>query len=267
MPLKACFLRKMTMAEIIAIKSKISYITEQETQITKDYYRKAFEVWWKYYNLWQLSLLQSVRDKQIFLFYKVCQGVLQIATSITITNRRPGITKCDGLIKIKITTGRIKCDDYHKLRHYTTVHPADENRAEKLRRWIKWIAHSFSASSLAQFSQPKKNLNLPTSKRERNKRLHGYVVKKIDSTDEMSCSQACLRHSWCTSSNFKESSGNCELNKHEFSTTDDDTKLTDNPGTTFSIFLKVRKVLNFHCLDNKGVRVQTSLIQSACKKK
>ena len=102
-------------------------------------------------------------------------------------------------------------------------------------------------------------------KTQENKRLHGYVVKKIDSTDEMSCSQACLRHSWCTSSNFKESSGNCELNKHEFSTTDDDTKLTDNPGTTFSMFLKVRKVLNFHCLDNKGVRVQTSLI-SACKR-
>ena len=103
-------------------------------------------------------------------------------------------------------------------------------------------------------------------KTQGNKRLHGYVVKKIDSTDEMSCSQACLRHSWCTSSNFKESSGNCELNKHKFSTTDDDTKFTDNPGTTFSIFLKVRKVLNFHCLDNKGVLVQTSII-SACKKK
>ncbi|CAH3189386.1 unnamed protein product, partial [Porites lobata] len=40
------------------------------------------------------------------------------------------------------------------------------------------------------------------------------------------------------SSNFKESSGNCELNKHEFSTTDDDTRLTDNPDTTFSMFLK-----------------------------
>ena len=93
-------------------------------------------------------------------------------------------------------------------------------------------------------------------KTQENKRLHGYVVKKIDSTDEMSCSQACLRHSWCTSSNFKESSGNCELNKHEFSTTDDDTKLTDNPGTTFSMFLKVRKVLNFHCLVNKGLRAQ-----------
>ena len=32
------------MAEIKAIKSEISYITEQETQITKNYYRKAFEV-------------------------------------------------------------------------------------------------------------------------------------------------------------------------------------------------------------------------------
>ena len=103
-------------------------------------------------------------------------------------------------------------------------------------------------------------------KTQENKRLHGYVVKKIDSTDEMSCSQACLRPSWCTSSNFKESSGNCELNKHKLSTTDDEAKLTDNPGTTFSMFLKVRKVLNCHCLDNKGVRVQTSLI-SACKKK
>ena len=84
-------------------------------------------------------------------------------------------------------------------------------------------------------------------KTRENKLLHGHVVKKINSKDEMSCSQACLRHSWCTSSNFKESSGNCELNKHEFSPTDDDTKLTDNQGTTFSMFLKVRKVLNFRC--------------------
>ena len=77
---------------------------------------------------------------------------------------------------------------------------------------------------------------------QENKRLHGYAVKRIHSTDEMSCSQACLRHSWCTSSNFKESSGNCELNNHEFSiTADGDTKLTDNTGTTFAMFLKVRR--------------------------
>ena len=92
-------------------------------------------------------------------------------------------------------------------------------------------------------------------KTRENKRLHGYVNKRIDSTDEMSCSKACLRYSWCTSSNFKESSGNCELNKHEFSPGDDGTKLTDNRGTTFSMFLKVRKVLNFYCLDNKSLRV------------
>ena len=77
---------------------------------------------------------------------------------------------------------------------------------------------------------------------QENKRLRGYAVKRIDSTDEMACSQACLMHSWCTSSNFKESSGNCELNKHKFSiTADDDTQLTDSMGTTFSMFLKVSR--------------------------
>ena len=52
---------------------------------------------------------------------------------------------------LKISTGRIKCDDYPKLRHYTTVHPVDENRArletERLktesetgeRRWEKRV--------------------------------------------------------------------------------------------------------------------------------
>ena len=89
---------------------------------------------------------------------------------------------------------------------------------------------------------------------QENKRLHGYVVKRIDSTDEMACSQACLRHSWCTSSNFKESSGNCELNKHEFA--DDDTKLTDNTGATFLMFLKVsrREVCQQRTQCNNDVR-------------
>ena len=93
---------------------------------------------------------------------------------------------------------------------------------------------------------------------QENKGLHGYAVKRIDSTDEiMSCSQACLRHSWCTSANFKESSGNCELNKHEFSkTADDDTKLTDNTGTTFLMFLKVsrREVCQQRTQCNNDVR-------------
>ena len=53
---------------------------------------------WNYYKLRQLSLLQSAMDRyyklrQLF-YYKVRQGLLQIATGIT------------------------KCDDYYKLRQY-----------------------------------------------------------------------------------------------------------------------------------------------------
>ena len=78
-----------------------------------------------------------------------------------------------------------------------------------------------------------------------NKRLSGKAVKNIDSPSLMSCSQLCLRHSWCTSTNFKESFGkssesNCELNKHDFNVINDETKLMDQPGTAFTTFLKVR---------------------------
>ena len=77
-----------------------------------------------------------------------------------------------------------------------------------------------------------------------NKRLSGKAVKNIGSPSVMSCSQLCLRHSWCTSTNFKESFGkssesNCELNKHDFKAINDETKLTDQPGTAFTTFLKV----------------------------
>ena len=53
---------------------------------------------WNYYKLRQLSLLQSAMDcyyklRQLF-YYKVRQGLLQIATGIT------------------------KCDDYYELRQY-----------------------------------------------------------------------------------------------------------------------------------------------------
>ena len=77
-----------------------------------------------------------------------------------------------------------------------------------------------------------------------NKRLSGKAVKNIDSPSLMSCSQLCLKHSWCTSTNFKESFGkssesNCELNKHDFKAINDETKLTDQPGTAFTTFLKV----------------------------
>ena len=56
---------------------------------------------WNYYELRQLSLLQSAMDscyklRQLF-YYKVRHGLLQIATGIT------------------------KCDDYYKLRQYSRV--------------------------------------------------------------------------------------------------------------------------------------------------
>ena len=81
-----------------------------------------------------------------------------------------------------------------------------------------------------------------------NKYFAGQVAKETNSPSLMSCVQECLRHPWCTSINFKEafleksSSGNCELNKHDFSAINDDTrKLTQQLGTTFTMFLKVRR--------------------------
>ena len=123
------------------------------------------------------------------------------------------------------------------------THPVGENGAMKLqRRPDKIICSLIFCSIFGAVLAAEEESRSSYIVAQENKRLHGYAVKRIDSTDEMSCSQACLRHSWCSSSNFKESSGNCELNKHEFSiTADDDTKLTVNTGTTFSMFLKVSR--------------------------
>ena len=81
-----------------------------------------------------------------------------------------------------------------------------------------------------------------------NKYFAGQVAKQTNSPSLMSCVQECLRHPWCTSINFKEaflekrSSGNCELNKHDFSAINFDSgKLTQQLGTTFTMFLKVRR--------------------------
>ena len=87
-----------------------------------------------------MEILQLVTAK----FITKCEGQADIRFLQSVTRC---ITNCDkyynyksaaGHYKVldllKITTGRKKCDNYHKLRHYTTVHPADENRAEKLQR-------------------------------------------------------------------------------------------------------------------------------------
>ena len=76
--------------------------------------------------------------------------------------------------------------------------------------------------------------------RRENRRLAGRAVARIDSSSVMSCCQACLRHSWCTSSNFEEALRNCELNKHEVSLINYDGELTEQKGTTFTMLLKVR---------------------------
>jgi len=78
-----------------------------------------------------------------------------------------------------------------------------------------------------------------------NRRLAGKAVKMVASSSVMSCSRVCLRHAWCISSNFEESSGNCELNKQKFSLINDDTKLTEKAGTTFTMVLKVRELEMF----------------------
>ena len=80
-----------------------------------------------------------------------------------------------------------------------------------------------------------------------NKRLASQAVLKIHPSSLVSCNQACLRHSWCTSANFKEffgenSKGSCELNKHELSTIQLDAKLTDQPENTFTMIEVGEKV-------------------------
>ena len=74
-----------------------------------------------------------------------------------------------------------------------------------------------------------------------DKRLQGYVVKRFESPSLTSCSRSCLRHSWCTSTNFmipsKENAREtCELNRH--GAIEANTKLYDQQGVTFSLILK-----------------------------
>ena len=84
-----------------------------------------------------------------------------------------------------------------------------------------------------------------------NKRLPGHVFKQMYSSSFMLCNQACLKHSArCASTNFikfneETDEGHCELNEEEpRSSVYDDIKLTDQPGTTFTMFLKVRSLVD-----------------------
>ena len=74
-----------------------------------------------------------------------------------------------------------------------------------------------------------------------NRRLIGRVVKRFESPCLLSCSNTCLRNSWCTSTNFKtvykNGKGTCELNKHE--AIDGNVNFHNEQGVIFSKLLKV----------------------------
>ena len=81
-----------------------------------------------------------------------------------------------------------------------------------------------------------------------NKQLKGYVAKRFVSLSLLSCDQQCMRYAWCTSTNYKMSSkkdgkGTCELNKYDISLIDENAELTDEQGVTFSMPLKVNRIL------------------------
>ena len=73
---------------------------------------------WNYYKLRQLSLLQSAMDcyyklRHLF-YYKVRHGLLQSAMDL-----------------LQIATGITKCDDYYKLRQYST------QNAKRIKRFLR----------------------------------------------------------------------------------------------------------------------------------
>ena len=76
-----------------------------------------------------------------------------------------------------------------------------------------------------------------------NKRLLDHIVEHFKSRSLISCSQSCLQKAWCTSANFVMSSENgkrtCELNKHERSLFDANSKLDDQQGVIFTMIQKV----------------------------
>ena len=78
---------------------------------------------------------------------------------------------------------------------------------------------------------------------QENKRLPDHVVERFKSPSLISCSHSCLQNAWCTSANFvmssKNGKGTCELNKHESSLFDANSKLHDQQGVIFTMMLKV----------------------------
>ena len=86
--------------------------------------------------------------------------------------------------------------------------------------------------------------------RQENKRLKGYAVKRFVSPSLFSCGQQCMRNAWCTSTNYmykmppkEDGKGTCELNQHDISLIEENAELIDQEGVTFSMLLKVNRIL------------------------
>ena len=82
---------------------------------------------------------------------------------------------------------------------------------------------------------------------QENVRLTGHVVKRFESTSLPSCSHACVKSKWCTSTNFKlspkkDAKGTCELNKHDISLVNENTAFHKQENVTFSMSFKVNTV-------------------------
>ena len=102
---------------------------------------------------------------------------------------------------------------------------------------------------------------------QENKRLPDNVAERFKSPSLISCSQSCLQNAWCSSANFLMSSkpvngkGTCELNKHERSHFDANSKLHDQQGVIFTMILKVIFKHKFSCSHRvKITRVDLCLI-------
>lgn len=109
---------------------------------------------------------------------------------------------------------------------------------------------------------------------QENLRLKGHVAKRFVSASLMSCSHSCLKHAWCTSTNFMAPSrineaGTCELNKqgtidiHTQTANSTSTKFDKQQGVTFSVLLKVKyefpRLSHLHLLRN-SVNTEFSLL-------
>ncbi len=84
---------------------------------------------------------------------------------------------------------------------------------------IFFLLQATSFFSAEQIFTPSRSSYFTTME---NKKLKGYVVKRLESPSLVSCGQQCLRNTWCTSINYKmfsenEGKGTCELNKHNIS--------------------------------------------------